>query len=115
MRTSRGFEVRFSLRYLEVDEIKSEISTVKHVPEVHDADMNDRDGAARAEDAGHDVPKIGVLVSRGLRAWASRGSAEINDLQQSLSFRKPQLRHDHVYRLPSTVYRLPSPMHVVGA
>ena len=45
---------RFSLRCTELDEVKSEMSTVKNIPEVHDADRNDRDGAARAGDAVRD-------------------------------------------------------------
>ena len=38
------------------------MSTLKHVPELRDSDMGERDGAARAEDAGQDVPTMGVLV-----------------------------------------------------
>ena len=38
------------------------MSTVEHAFAVHDADMNDRDGSARAEDALYDASKVGVLV-----------------------------------------------------
>ena len=45
----------FSLGCTEPGEIKPEMSTVKHVPEVNGAERNDRDGAARAGDAVHDA------------------------------------------------------------
>ena len=45
---------RFTLGCTKPGEIKSEMSTVKHFLDVHDADRNDRDGAPRAGDAVHD-------------------------------------------------------------
>ena len=50
------------MRYTELDLVKSEMGTANHVLGVHDADMNDRVGAAHAGGAVHDFPKIGVLV-----------------------------------------------------
>ena len=45
----------FPLGCTELDVIKSKKSTVKNAPEVNDADRNDRHGAARADDAAHNV------------------------------------------------------------
>ena len=42
------------LRYTELGEIKPEMRMVRHVPEVHDSNRNDRDGAAHAGDTVHD-------------------------------------------------------------
>ena len=54
--------MRFPLRHTELDENKSEMSTVKHFLEVNDADMDDRAGVARAGATVNGSPQIGVLV-----------------------------------------------------